>query len=159
MADKKADKKTDINNDRKTARRNTILNIVIVILTFILFCFVIAVVINTKPRVGTLYGPASANSMIRVLEMGRYNEVLQDKYSNIMQGTTEESNSEYAIPYAVAGYYEAAVNYNGYLAAGNDTGAAPFKKAMDGSRDALGDYAYIADDIDDLLAAATTYNP
>ncbi len=153
MSDRKTGMKTDKKNENKTGRRNTLLNIVIVILTFILFCMTIAVVINTKPRVGILYGPEPAQALIRMLERGRYNELMEEKYNNEMEGATVLSNSAYAIPYAAADYYEAAINYYGYLSAGEGTLATPYKKTMNESRNALGEYAYVADDIDALLTS------
>ena len=146
-----ANNKTGKRQDKKSGVRDTILNIVIVFLTFILFITAAIFVGKTKPRVGTLYGPEPPDRLVIMLERGRYTELMQERYSNEMLGATVDNNSGYAIPYAAAGYYEAAINYNGYVKAGDTTGAAGFKKIMDNSRAALGEYEYVADDIDALV--------
>ena len=144
MADKRSGKSQGV--------RNTILNIVIVILTIIAFVHAAALVSETNPRSGYHYGPDPAESMIRMLERGRYTDLLRSKYTNEMLGTGVDSNSGYAVPYAAADYFEAAFNYNGYMSAGDTGGASAFKKKMDSSRTALGEYGYVADDIDEFLA-------
>ena len=139
--------------NKKSGVRDTILNIVIVILTFILFITAAIFVGKTKPRVGTLYGPEPADRLIIMLERGRYTELMQDRYSNEMLGATVKTNSAYTVPYAAADYYEAAIDYNGYLKAGDQAGAASYKKIMDSSRATLGEYEYVADEIDTLIGS------
>ena len=146
-----AKNKPAIRPEKKSGVRDTILNIVIVILTFILFITAAIFVNKTKPRVGTLYGPEPADRLIIMLERGRYTELVQERYSNEMLGETLQKSSAYAVPYAAADYYEAAIDYNGYIKAGDTAGAAGFKKTMDSSRAALGEYEYVADDIDALI--------
>ncbi|MBR6468999.1 MAG: hypothetical protein IKS84_01360 [Lachnospiraceae bacterium] len=147
-----ANNKTGKRQDKKSGVRDTILNVVIVILTFILFITAAIFVGKTKPRVGTLYGPEPAERLIIMLQRGRYNELMQERYSNEMLGSTVEKYPAYTVPYAAADYYEAAIDYNGYIKAGDTAGAAGFKKIMDSSRAALGEYEYVADDIDALVA-------
>ncbi|MCR5507516.1 MAG: hypothetical protein K6F34_02395 [Lachnospiraceae bacterium] len=132
--------------------RDTILNTVIVLLTIVLFIMAMVLSAKTKPRVGTLYGPESADSMIRMLERGRYQEISESRYSNEMMGAYAESRPSYLVPYAAADYYDSALISYGYSLAGEKNIDPKYGETMEQSREALGEYEYIADEIDDFLS-------
>jgi hypothetical protein len=129
---------------------NKILNIVIVILTVIIFCLSLYLLEQTKPRIGN-HKPETAESMLRRLERGNYNGLVETKYLNEMDGATAAADSSYKVPYAATDYYEAALLYNAHVRTGENDKALKYKEVMDESRKTLGDYSYLADDIDSFL--------
>ena len=133
------------------SKRNVVLNIVIVILTIILFISTCILVSETSPRSDGLYKPETAETMIRMLERGRYIDLVQSMRRNEMMGIKAEDNDAYTVPYAAADYYEAVFYYNGLQAAGDKDGAAAYVDKMTDAKQALGKYEYIADDIDAFL--------
>ena len=127
-----------------------ILNVVIVILTVGLFCMGAYLYNETKPRMS--YSRVEpAGNMIRRLERGDYNGLVETMYYNKMGGATVDTDSSYAVPYAAADYYEAAFLYYAYAKSGDTGKASEYKEAMDKLRSSLGDYSYIADEIDTFL--------
>ena len=127
-----------------------ILNIVIVFLTVIIFCLSAYLFEQTKPNLGYRQ-PETAKNMIRMLERGDYYGLVESKYMNELNGVTAGSDNAYTVPYAAADYYEAAFIYNAYARTGDANKASEYKESMDESRTVLGDYEYIADDIDSFL--------
>ena len=132
-------------------KKSTLLNIIIIVLTVILFFMTMFLVAKTKPRTGSSYGPDTAEGMIRMLERGKYTDLLQSKYMNEMMGVTEADNDSYTVPYAAAEYYEAAFNRKGMSDGGDEEGASVYAGRMSDARKALGKYEYVADDIDAFL--------
>lgn len=137
-------------NSKVKDKKTGFLNAVIVILTIILFCIVIMLVVEIRPR-GYSYGPDSAEAMIRLVERGKYADLLRSRYLNKMLGVNTSGNDAYAVPYAAADYYEAAFNYKGLMSADAADEASTYADKMSAARQALGKYTYIADDIDEFL--------
>lgn len=127
-----------------------ILNIVIAVLTVIIFCLSAYLFEQTRPDMNSRQ-PEPSKSMIRKLERGDYSGLVEDKYFNELSGVTVISDSSYKIPYAAADYYEAAFIYNACERTGDSTKALQYKKVMDEARTVLGDYEYLADEIDSFL--------
>jgi hypothetical protein len=131
-------------------RKYTLLNIIIVVLTIIFFCLCLFIAADTKPR-GYVYGPDSAETMLRLVQYGKYSELLRSSHINRMLGVNTSGNDAYTIPYAAADYYEAAFNYKALMSADVPEEASTYSNKMSAAKQTLGEYAYIADDIDDLL--------
>ena len=135
---------------KKKDKRNILLNIIIVVLTIAVFCMSLMLISSTRPR-GYEYGPETAETMIRQVDRGTYNYLLSGRYLNKMLGVDTSGNDAYAVPYAAADYYEAAFNYKGLLSAGDTAGASAYADKMSEARESLGEYSYVADDIDEFL--------
>lgn len=129
---------------------NRILNIVIVILTIVIFCLVLYLIAETRPRMFNRT-PETAETMLRNLERGKYNMLAESKYLNELSGVTAATDSSYKVPYAATDYYEAAFVYKALIRTSDTGKAAEYKKVMDESRESLGDYSYLADEIDSFL--------
>ena len=132
-------------------KKNLVLNIVIIVLTVILFCLSGVLGAKTRPGSAGRFGSDSAETMLRQLDRGSYNNLVESRHTNEMRGIYAENNSAYAVPYAAAEYYEAALNCKGLSMAGDDS-AAVYTDIMNRSREAMGDNSYIADDIDSFLS-------
>ena len=126
------------------------LNVIIVALTVILFIMAVTLYVQTSPRHESYYSESSANEMLMRLDYGGYFRLLEAKYENEVMGITVSNDKAYIIPYAIADYYEAAFNYAGYSRV---EGAETFgyKSAMEETRGNMGEYSYIADEIDKFL--------
>lgn len=122
----------------------------IVALTVIIFCLSAYLFEQTKPNM-SYRQPDTAKSMIRNLERRDYDNLVESKYINELSGVTAVSDPAYTVPYAAADYYEAAFIYNASEKTGDSTKASEYKKIMDESRTVLGDYEYLADEIDSFL--------
>lgn len=133
-----------------TDKRNLVLNIVIIILTVVLFCMAGVLMKKTAPRTD-LYRPYEAKNMINNIERGRYNNLVDAKYTNEMLGVHTNGSDSFAVPYAASDYYEAALCRKGYVGAGETKGTAEFENTMDRARKVMGKYEYIADEIDDFF--------
>ncbi len=127
-----------------------ILNVVIIILTVIIFILSIVLFAETRPRMN-IREPETARSMLRRLEKGDYSGLVESKYLNELGGFTAKTDSAYTVPYAATDYYEAAFSYNAYARTGDTDRASEYKKVMDESRETLGEYSYLADEIDTFL--------
>ncbi len=131
-------------------KKYRLLNAAIIIMTIILFFMIVGLVVSTSPRTENYYDANSADDLIRKMNYSGYQRLVEGKYENEVLGYTADKNESFVVPYAIADYYEAAFNYRGYAGAG-DPGAADYKAAMDKARESMGEYAYIADDIDEYL--------
>ncbi len=134
-----------------TDKKNIFSNIVIIILTIILFIMITALIITTEPKEHGYYTVIPAQSMLYSLERESYDTVLEDRYINSLLSIDPEKNDAYRVPFAAADYYEAAFNFYGYEKAGKTGEAKKYQEAMDTSREALGQYEYLADRIDEFL--------
>ena len=131
-------------------KKNMILNVIIIVLTVVVFIMAIRLAIDTSPR-GHMYRPDSAETMLRYTERGKYADLINSKYYSTMSGILPSGDNAYAVPYAAADYCEAAFNYRGLSLAGDTKGASQYADKMATARQALGQYDYIADNIDDFL--------
>ena len=132
-------------------KKNILLNIVIVILTIVLFILLGTLAVQTVPHDGRLYSSETAETLTRYVDRQSYNYLVQARHCNEMLGIFSKDGNAYTVPYAASDYYEAALNYKGCSQAGDTDGAAKYKERMDKAKDRLGQYTYIADDIDEFL--------
>ena len=98
------------------------------------------------------------NELLWTIRNGNYPDALTSMYDNIAQGETPEKNAEYAAPYAILEYYEAASLLKAYTNA--DSGADPVRGAelalaaerckadMEDARSRMGDLDFFAAEID-----------
>ena len=101
------------------------------------------------------------NELLWTIRNGNYPDALTSMYDNIAQGETPEKNSEYAAPYAILEYYEAASLLKAYTNA--DSGADPVRGAelasaaerckadMEDARRRMGDLDFFAAEIDAIF--------
>lgn len=98
------------------------------------------------------------NELLWTIRNGNYPDALTSMYDNIAQGETPEKNAEYAAPYAILEYYEAASLLKAYTNA--DSRADPVRGAelalaaerckadMEDARSRMGDLDFFAAEID-----------
>ena len=98
------------------------------------------------------------NELLWTIRNGNYPDALTSMYDNIAQGETPEKNAEYAAPYAILEYYEAASLLKAYTNV--DSGADPVRGAelasaaerckadMEDARSRMGDLDFFAAEID-----------
>ena len=132
-------------------KKNRFLNVVIVILTIVLFSAVGHLLADTRPRGSRLYGPESAENMVRMIDRGRFNDLMHSKYMNEAMGVYAETDDNYTIPYAASDYYEAAFNYKALSSVGDLKDASLYRDKMAGAHQIMGKHDYIAVAIDDML--------
>ena len=101
------------------------------------------------------------NELLWTIRNGNYPDALTSMYDNIAQGETPEKNAEYAAPYAILEYYEAASLLKAYTNA--DSGADPVRGAelasaaerckadMEDARSRMGDLDFFAAEIDAIF--------
>ncbi len=143
-----------VNNGANTVRpkekKYRFLNVIIVVMTVILFFMVLGVIISTRPRGGNFYDKSSASDLLRRMNYSGYYRMVESKYENEVQGVTADKEPELEVPYAISDYYLAAFCYRGYKGAGAPE-ADDYRLKMDEAKARMGEYAYIADDIDEYI--------
>lgn len=92
-----------------------------------------------------------ARNLMSDAKMGRYIEMVHYRDENIMYGYTIESDKEYAIPYAIADYTEAAFWYKVYQNKGDATKMNEQLEAMSDAHFRMKDAKFMADDINQKL--------
>ena len=132
-------------------KKNRFLNVVIVILTIILFIAVGRLLADTRPRQSRLYGPESADNMVRMIDRGRYNDLVHSKYMNEAMGVHAGNDDNYTIPFAASDYYEAAFNYKALSSLDDPKDTSVYRDKMDKARQIMGKHDYIAVTIDHFL--------
>ena len=131
-------------------KRNGFLNIIIIVLTVILFFLAVTFIAQTAPRANNYYTESSAEDLIRRMNYSGYQRMLESVYENRILGVTEDKKPELTVPYAIADYYEAAFLYEGYTKAGV-SGTDKYLQTMNEAKGKMGDYSYIADEIDEYF--------
>lgn len=137
-------------NNKVKDKRNGLLNIIIIVLTVILFFLLVAFIAQTAPRSNNFYTESSAEDLIRRMNYSGYQRLLESVYENRTLGVTADKKPELTVPYAIADYYEAAFLYKGYLSA-KAPGTDKYLQAMNDAKSLMGEYTYIADEIDEYL--------
>ena len=101
--------------------------------------------------------------ILRELNRNDYVDAWHDARENRAAGITKEKNPDYAVPYAVTDYFEAASYYSVFgkeADAENDgkSGSGPesdqarvYREKMDTAREEMGELEYLAEDIDELF--------
>lgn len=130
--------------------KKTIASRIMTIAVFILTASLIIelIVLGVGLRQGRYRYTVDAISMVYSIRNGDYENLVRDYYNNLYQNVTEEKNKDYIIPYAVARYVESAIKYRVYA---ERIDAAECISNMENDKQLMGEFAYIADDIDERL--------
>ncbi len=147
---KREENKTAAKEDN-TDKKYTLLNAAIVVLTVVLAFMLLGLFIRTSPRQNTFFEEHTSEDLLRVMDYSGYQRLVEYKLENDALGVTVEDNPTLAIPNAIADYYEAAFCYTGYMAAGSTDKTAEYKAIMDEAAGRMGDYSYIAGEINEYL--------
>ncbi len=106
---------------------------------------------------------STPNELLRMIRNGDYPDAVTSMYDNIAMGETQEKNADYAAPYAILEYYEAASLLKAYT--GADVASEPARKAeleaaaeqskadMESARSRMGDLDFFAPEIDAIFLA------
>lgn len=130
--------------------------VLLILLSLVLV--VILMITGTKINRESYRYYSKPNELLWTIRNGNYPDALTSMYDNIAQGETPEKNAEYAAPYAILEYYEAASLLKAYTNA--DSGADPVRGAelasaverckadMEDARSRMGDLDFFAAEID-----------
>ena len=99
--------------------------VLLILLSLVLV--VILMITGTKINRESYRYYSKPNELLWTIRNGNYPDALTSMYDNIAQGETPEKNAEYAAPYAILEYYEAASLLKAYTNA--DSGADPVRGA------------------------------
>lgn len=133
--------------------------VLLILLSLVLV--VILMITGTKINRESYRYYSKPNELLWTIRNGNYPDALTSMYDNIAQGETPEKNAEYAAPYAILEYYEAASLLKAYTNA--DSGADPVRGAelasaaerckanMENARSRMGDLDFFAAEIDALF--------
>ena len=133
--------------------------VLLILLSLVLV--VILMITGTKINRESYRYYSKPNELLWTIRNGNYPDALTSMYDNIAQGETPEKNAEYAAPYAIQEYYEAASLLKAYANA--DSGADPVRGAelasaaerckanMENARSRMGDLDFFAAEIDALF--------
>lgn len=130
--------------------------VLLILLSLVLV--VILMITGTKINRESYRYYSKPNELLWTIRNGNYPDALTSMYDNIAQGETPEKNAEYAAPYAILEYYEAASLLKAYTNV--DSGADPVRGAelasaaerckanMENARSRMGDLDFFAAEID-----------
>ena len=133
--------------------------VLLILLSLVLV--VILMITGTKINRESYRYYSKPNELLWTIRNGNYPDALTSMYDNIAQGETPEKNAEYAAPYAILEYYEAASLLKAYTNA--DSGADPVRGAelasaverckadMEDARSRMGDLDFFAAEIDAIF--------
>ena len=133
--------------------------VLLILLSLVLV--VILMITGTKINRESYRYYSKPNELLWTIRNGNYPDALTSMYDNIAQGETPEKNAEYAAPYAILEYYEAASLLKAYTNA--DSEADPVRAAelasaaerckadMENARSRMGDLDFFAAEIDALF--------
>ena len=152
---------SNYNKKSMTGVQGRLLNIVIVCLSIILAVLIVMTVAKFTEE-GHYDYSVTSNDLVRTIKNGYYADAVQDMHANIVQGETVEKDSGYAIPYALAEYYEAASIYYAYTKAAGlpdnasrktvlEEEATKYSNKMESAYKNAGDLAFITESIDKIL--------
>ena len=99
--------------------------VLLILLSLVLV--VILMITGTKINRESYRYYSKPNELLWTIRNGNYPDALTSMYDNIAQGETPEKNAEYAAPYAILEYYEAASLLKAYTNV--DSGADPVRGA------------------------------
>ena len=133
--------------------------VLLILLSLVLV--VILMITGTKINRESYRYYSKPNELLWTIRNGNYPDALTSMYDNIAQGETPEKNAEYAAPYAILEYYEAASLLKAYTNA--DSEADPIrggelasavergKADMEDARSRMGDLDFFAAEIDAIF--------
>ena len=131
----------------------------LILLSLILVVMVITAI--TVVRRESYRYTSTPNELLRMIRNGDYPDAVTSMYDNIAMGETPEKNADYAVPYAILEYYEAASLLKAYTDA--DASSDPGRKAeleanaercradMEDARSRMGDLEFFAPEIDAIF--------
>ncbi len=151
-----------IKNGGKTAvPGDRLFRVLLVLLSLVLVAMIM--IAGTVIRREAYRYTSTPNELLRMIRNGNYPDAVTDMYDNIAQGETPEKNVEYAVPYAILEYYEAASLLKAYENADSagDPGrgaelvkaAEQCRTAMEDARSRMGELEFFTEEIDAIFAS------
>ncbi len=137
---------------RKKDPRSVLFHTVVTILG-VVFVVLTALFLYRMSDRYTRYSP-EPDDILFELKRGDYVGAWEDAERNRACGITEQTDPDYALPYAVTDYYEAASYYTVYRENGDEEKAAVYRKAMDKAFTSMGELQFMAEEIDGMLGLA-----
>lgn len=122
-------------------------NIVIIVLAFLIILFTGIGIFEMAD--GMRVYTVSEDSMLYALEDGRYGDLVSDYHRNIVSDAKTTKTMEEC--YAIARYYEAAVDYKLALQENDNELLEHSRNQMDDASNKMGDFSYAQGEIDKLL--------
>ena len=113
---------------------------------------VLALVFINKVRENRYNYISEPNEILRLLNRGEYADALESVESNRANGVLESDDEGYIAPYALVDYLQAEVHWVAYSRTGDADAAATYKEEMGRALGNTGDLAFMAADIDAILA-------
>ena len=147
------------NTDNRRGSDGRLFRVVLVLLSLLLVVMIV-IAVSVVSRETFQYIP-TPNELLRMIRNGDYPDALTSMYDNIALGETPAKNKDYAVPYAILEYYEAASLLKAYE--GADASSDPGRKAeleaaaercrakMKDASGRMGDLAFFAPEIDALF--------
>ena len=145
-----------IKTDRLSDR---LFRLLLILLSLVLVVMVIAAAAMTRERSSRYY--SKPNELLWMIRSGSYPDALTSMYDNIAMGETPEKDADYAVPYAILEYYEAASLYWAYTHADSASdpaykaeltaSAERFKAEMTDARSRMGDLEFFSEEIDEIF--------
>ena len=145
-----------IKTDRLSDR---LFRLLLILLSLVLVVMVIIVAAMTRERSSRYY--SKPNELLWMIRSGSYPDALTSMYDNIAMGETPEKDADYAVPYAILEYYEAASLYRAYTHADSASdpaykaelaaSAEHFKADMADARSRMGDLEFFSEEIDEIF--------
>ena len=149
------------NNRVKTEKLgDRLFRLLLILLSLVLVIMVIIAVAVTREK--TSRYTSTPNEILWTIRNGSYPDAVTSMYDNIAQGETPEKNPDYAVPYAILEYYEAASLLKAYT--GADASSDPGRQAeleasaeqcradMEDARSRMGDLEFFAPEIDAIFS-------
>jgi len=137
-------------NKNKKDRKGAFFSFLIVVLTITLVGILVGIMVISAPNFGGYYEVLTPDIMLQGMKYSGYDRILECKKQNEALGIYEDNDPSYVIPYAIADYYENTMIYKGYKNAKHPE-AAVYKAKMDKAKEKMGEYSYIADEIDEYF--------
>ena len=128
-------------------RFQLISNIAIGILAFLLTLIILLTAFSVSDELKTY--TADEDSLIFSLQYSQYDDLLRNYHRNEALNVKTTKTMEEC--YAIARYYEAALDYQLALRAENPAQQEEAKERMTQSAGEMGDFSYIKEEIDELL--------
>lgn len=125
----------------------TVTNIIIVVLAFLSVLFTAMGIFEFAD--GIRVYTASEDSLLYALEDQRYNELIYDYHRNLVSDTDSTETMEEC--YAIARYYEAAIDYKIAVQENDIELLKTAQEVMSLAESQMGELSYAKDEIDDLL--------
>lgn len=133
----------------KREARTVLFYLVVIILGIVLTGMTMLFLYKVNRR--TYSYTTEPNTLLHMLNRGEYAQVWREVQNNRALGETKEKDKDYALPYAVTDYFEAASYYNAYLENGDAEKAGQYKAAMEEAYEDMGELQFLAEEIDEMF--------